>query len=490
MSAWPLRPRDYARGNVICDLDNDGNIVRKYLYGLGGKHLAMEVPSTQNWTYEDSRLNHQPEVAVVSDPQAIDLSALKSTKGIIPLYNCVSYGPYTPDQSAGGLYKVSYRLKIANVASSELGQTVLWLGATCDYGVTWLLQKQVRGTEFTAVGSYQEFEAIVTIPTGSTHAEYCVYTCDRSDVYVDRVTVRNMNATTYYYHDDYLGSPRVMTNSMGAVTWRQDYYAFGSDYNGTATGNTHKFTGHLQDGATGQYYAKARYFTTQLGRWSQPEPLLKGVPDGSFLSNPQKLNPYVYCLNNPLKLIDPTGLEELKALQYALDNLQGIPYAAGLEWPKNRDYADGEIPSTLVCNEYSFVAYRNAGHSDFPYSIADQRTWFENNGRFTTDANAGQKGDVVFFLENGQNHISMIAEVENKDGVIKYLITGARNSKRPSGYSSKNPIILGKSTDFTNFTGIGQINYSKKTAAKKEEPEPSRTTTNGNPWYWLLQHFR
>ncbi len=95
-------------GNVICDLDNDGNIVRKYLYGLGGKHLAMEVPSTQNWTYEDSRLNHQPEVAVVSDPQAVDQSALKATKGNIPLYNCVYYGPYTPDQSAEGLYKVSY----------------------------------------------------------------------------------------------------------------------------------------------------------------------------------------------------------------------------------------------------------------------------------------------------------------------------------------------------------------------------------------------
>ncbi len=85
--------------------------------------------------------------------------------------------------------------------------------------------------------------------------------------------------------------------------------AFGSEAGTVATGNTHKFTGHIKDDATGQYYAKARYFTTGLGRWSQPEPLLKGVPDIKFLYNPQMLNPYVYCLNNPLKYVDPDGMK-------------------------------------------------------------------------------------------------------------------------------------------------------------------------------------
>jgi RHS repeat-associated protein len=98
-----------------------------------------------------------------------------------------------------------------------------------------------------------------------------------------------------------------MTDQLGNVIWRQDYYAFGADYNTSATGNTHKFTGHVKDDATGQYYAKARYFTTSLGRFSQPEPLLKGVPGNSFLVNPQKLNPYVYCLNNPVIYADPDG---------------------------------------------------------------------------------------------------------------------------------------------------------------------------------------
>ena len=135
---------------------------------------------------------------------------------------------------------------------------------------------------------------------------------------------------SYYYHCDYLGSPRVMTDPLGNVIWRQDYYAFGGDYNTSATGNTHKFTGHVQDAATGQYYAKARYFTTNNGRWSQPEPLLKGVPSKAFLANPQILNPYVYCLNNPIKYSDPDGKNPLVVVGGAAIIGIGVDYA--MQW--------------------------------------------------------------------------------------------------------------------------------------------------------------
>ncbi|MBI5805725.1 RHS domain-containing protein [candidate division TA06 bacterium] len=143
-----------------------------------------------------------------------------------------------------------------------------------------------------------------------------IYTCSR-------------NWSTYYYHTDYLNSPRAMTDQSGAVVWRQDYLAFGADYSLSATGNTHKFTGHIKDNATGQYYAKARYFTTGLGRWSQPEPLLKGVPGKGLLTTPQLLNPYVYCNNNPLKYTDPDGKWIAPVLGAAIVGI-GIDYA--MQW--------------------------------------------------------------------------------------------------------------------------------------------------------------
>jgi len=65
-----------------------------------------------------------------------------------------------------------------------------------------------------------------------------------------------------------------------------------------------QFTGYERDGETGLDYAKARYFGNSLGRFSSADPLMaSGKP-----WIPQSWNRYTYCLNNPLKFSDPTGL--------------------------------------------------------------------------------------------------------------------------------------------------------------------------------------
>ncbi|HKU20845.1 MAG TPA: RHS repeat-associated core domain-containing protein [Terriglobales bacterium] len=50
----------------------------------------------------------------------------------------------------------------------------------------------------------------------------------------------------------------------------------------------------------------AREFTSQFGRFSQPDPAGLAAVD---LSDPQSLNRYSYVRNNPANLIDPLGLE-------------------------------------------------------------------------------------------------------------------------------------------------------------------------------------
>jgi uncharacterized protein RhaS with RHS repeats len=49
------------------------------------------------------------------------------------------------------------------------------------------------------------------------------------------------------------------------------------------------------------YYYGARYYDPQIGRFISPDTI---VPDPA---NPQTLNRYSYCLNNPLKYTDPSG---------------------------------------------------------------------------------------------------------------------------------------------------------------------------------------
>jgi RHS repeat-associated protein len=60
------------------------------------------------------------------------------------------------------------------------------------------------------------------------------------------------------------------------------------------------FTGQRLD-ETGLYYYNARYYDAAIGRFISPDTIVQS------LANPQTLNRYSYCLNNPLKYVDPSG---------------------------------------------------------------------------------------------------------------------------------------------------------------------------------------
>jgi RHS repeat-associated protein len=61
-----------------------------------------------------------------------------------------------------------------------------------------------------------------------------------------------------------------------------------------------KFTGQRLD-STGLYYYGARYYDAMIGKFISPDTI---VPNPA---NPQSLNRYSYCYNNPLRYTDQTG---------------------------------------------------------------------------------------------------------------------------------------------------------------------------------------
>jgi RHS repeat-associated protein len=78
---------------------------------------------------------------------------------------------------------------------------------------------------------------------------------------------------------------------------------FGDCRNSTGTLSTDKkFTGQRLD-ATGLYYYGARYYDATIGRFISADTVVPNPMD------PQTLNSYAYCLNNPLKYVDPSGNE-------------------------------------------------------------------------------------------------------------------------------------------------------------------------------------
>jgi RHS repeat-associated protein len=63
--------------------------------------------------------------------------------------------------------------------------------------------------------------------------------------------------------------------------------------------NRYKFTGHELDRETGLYHAEARYYDPKISIWLSTDPLLEKYPNW---------NPYNYVMQNPINLIDPTGM--------------------------------------------------------------------------------------------------------------------------------------------------------------------------------------
>jgi RHS repeat-associated protein len=63
---------------------------------------------------------------------------------------------------------------------------------------------------------------------------------------------------------------------------------------------THFYTGKELD-STGLYYYGARFYSHELGRFITPDTIVQAPYD------PQSLNRYSYCRNNPINYVDPTG---------------------------------------------------------------------------------------------------------------------------------------------------------------------------------------
>ncbi|MDP2932874.1 MAG: RHS repeat-associated core domain-containing protein, partial [bacterium] len=105
-----------------------------------------------------------------------------------------------------------------------------------------------------------------------------------------------------YYHSDHLGSSNVITDQNGNQVGLTEFSPYGSVSKQTGSYDPKfKFTGKELDN-TGLYFYGARYYDPQIGRFITADPTIQQPYD------PQDLNRFAYCRNNPINLIDPNGL--------------------------------------------------------------------------------------------------------------------------------------------------------------------------------------
>ena len=131
-----------------------------------------------------------------------------------------------------------------------------------------------------------------------------------------------------FYHVDGLGSTRVLTNGLGAVTDSYSYDAFGNSIVSTGgSNNAYLFAGEQRDSETGLDYLRARYYDPFLGRFVSAD-----AYEGS-LNDPMSLHDYQYAHANPVVNTDPSGymtnMGELLGTIAAYSVLAGLSYTTG-----------------------------------------------------------------------------------------------------------------------------------------------------------------
>src|SRR5690606_18025654 len=126
-------------------------------------------------------------------------------------------------------------------------------------------------------------------------------------------TINSQPSTRILFsHTDHLGGGNILTDSSGDQVQTLDYFPFGSirvDEQYQNFDETKKFTGHEFDDESGFYYAQARYYDSEIGRFVSGDPLQWRPQElmKKFQQLPQALNYYSYVGNNPIALIDPSG---------------------------------------------------------------------------------------------------------------------------------------------------------------------------------------
>jgi RHS repeat-associated protein len=123
------------------------------------------------------------------------------------------------------------------------------------------------------------------------------------------------NKQIRYFGTDQLVTPRVITNQNGQVISRRDYMPFGEEININRSnadkygvlddGVRQGFTNYEKDRETNLDFAEARMYNSNHGRFTAVDPLLASGKS----ANPQTFNRYVYVMNRPLVLSDPSGMQ-------------------------------------------------------------------------------------------------------------------------------------------------------------------------------------
>ena len=118
------------------------------------------------------------------------------------------------------------------------------------------------------------------------------------------ITLSGATPMYHYFLKDHQGNNRVVINQGGTVEQVNHYYPFGGLLGESMAGGVqpYKYNGKELDRMHGLdlFDYGARHYDAALGKWLTVDPLAEKY---------YSISPYVYVVNNPVRFIDPDGMD-------------------------------------------------------------------------------------------------------------------------------------------------------------------------------------
>ena len=306
-------------------IDNDSNIVVKYVYTLGasGERVKVEeLDRTVEYTYDSLyRLTSETitkgknKTTYAYEYDNVSNRTLKTVDGVETVYTYNELNQLVSEDgttyeydNAGNLVRVvgagKTALYVYNAdnklvkATVQQGNNVVVETYTYDYAGNRTSKTTSTNNHVEKVYYLNDNSRLtnVLVEIGTNGDEICYYT-----IGADLISQERDGKVFVYLYDGH-GSVVGLANESGVVTDTYSYDAFGNLLKSTGTtANNYRYCGEQFDSTTGLYYLRARYMDTSTGRFISMD-TYQGSND-----DPISLHKYLYANSNPVMYTDPSG---------------------------------------------------------------------------------------------------------------------------------------------------------------------------------------
>ena len=230
---------------------------------------------------------------------------------------------------------------------------------------------------------------------------------------------------TFFYHSDHLGSTSYITDDKANITQYDAYLPYGEllvDEHSSSEDLPYKFNGKQFDDETGLYYYDARYMNPMASLWYGVDPLAEKY---------NSIGGYVYCIGNPIRLVDPDGKKIVLVGTYkekmkTLSNLQsltndnlylnkttGVVTIGGKRWSNRNSHftAGTKLIRTIINSKKTTEIGVNSQGINKAHSIYRQ------------DAYNGKGTDVRITYDPNQEHSPEVLVRNPRNGNSSYEVS-------------------------------------------------------------------